>query len=178
MDNYREEIVVKQNRALNNLLHGLLCVVMVISALIAAMALSSISLSESIVMSVVQIAIFGGIAFLIWWKKDLLRMEYEYTFTNGELDFACVYANKKRKNLGSMRVKNVEACGMVKSGSFQRYVSMPGVKKTNWFLNRGADLLYFYFQKDGSKRVIIMEPTEEMVSLIKLYLPRGTFQVN
>lgn len=77
-----------------------------------------------------------------------------------------------------MRVKNVEACGMVKSGSFQRYVSMPGVKKTNWFLNRGADLLYFYFQKDGSKRVIIMEPTEEMVSLIKLYLPRGTFQVN
>lgn len=178
MDNYREEIVVKKNRGFDNVLHAVLCVIMVISALFAAMSLASLSLSENLVMQIIQLAVFGGIAFLIWWKKDMLRTEYEYTFTNGELDFAAVYANKKRKNLGSMRVKNVEACGMVRSGSFQRYISMPGVKKTNWFLNRGAELLYFYFQKDGNRRVIICEPTDEMTQMIKMYLPRGAFQVN
>lgn len=178
MDNYREEIVVKKNRIVQNVLHALLCVVMVFSGLLAAISLTSISMSENIVMSIIMTLIYGGIAFLIWWKKDMLRMEYEYTFTNGELDFACVLGNKKRKNLGSMRVRNVEACGMVQSGGFQRYIKMPGVKKTNWFLNREADLLYFYFQKDGTKRVIICEPTEAMIAMIKQYLPRGAFQVN
>lgn len=178
MDNYREEIVIKKNRLVNNILHALLVVVMVLSALMAAMSLASLTMSENLIMSIVQIVIFGGIAFLIWWKKDVLRMEYEYTFTNGELDFACVYANKKRKNLGSMRVKNVEACGMVRSGSFQRYITMPGVKKTNWFLNRDAELFFFYFQKDGAKRIIIIEPTEEMIGMIKQYLPYGVWQVN
>ncbi|MCL1796673.1 MAG: hypothetical protein FWG37_07280 [Clostridia bacterium] len=178
MDNFREEIVVKQNRIVNDILHALLSVVMVISALMAAMALASFSMAENLVVQAIQLLLFGGIAFLIWWKKDILRLEYEYTFTNGELDFACVYANKKRKNLGSMRIKNVEACGAVQSGSFQRYVSMPGIKKTNWFLNRGAELLFFYFVKDGSKRMIILEPSAQMVEMIKQYLPRGVFQVN
>ncbi len=179
MDNFREEIVVKQNRMVNTFLHAMLCVVMVISALMAAMSLSSLSIAgDALVATIIQMVLFGGVAFLIWWKKDILRMEYEYTFTNGELDFACVFGNKKRKTLGTVRVKNVEACGMVASGSFQRYLRMQGVKKMNWFLNRGADLMYLFFQKDGKKTLIILEPSEEMAGLIKQYLPRGVFQVN
>ena len=178
MDNYLEEIVVKKNRTLNSILYGLLIVVMVFSGLLAFLNLSSLAMSDNLIISIVYIVIYGGIAFLIWWKKDTLRMEYEYTFTNGELDFACVMGNKKRKELGSMRVKNVEAAGMVSSGSFKRYVSMQGVKKSNWFLNRDAELFYFYFQKDGNKRLIICEPSPEMVEMIKIYLPRGVLQVN
>lgn len=178
MDNYKEEIVVKHNRTVNNILHGMLCVLMVVFALMAAIYLMGLTMSQNIIISIIWTVVYGGTAFLIWWKKDLLRMEYEYTFTNGELDFACVYGNKKRKNLGSMRVKNVEACGMVASGSFQRYMTMQGVKKNNWFLNRGAQLVYFYFQKEGVKRIIIIEPSEEMLGMIKTYLPRGVFQIN
>ena len=178
MDNYREEIVVKKNRMVNNVLHAMLCVLMVFCALLAAVSLSSLTMSQNLVMSIVWTLVNAGIAFLIWWKKDILRLEYEYTFTNGELDFACVMGNKKRKNLGTMRVKNVEACGMVASGSFRRYLSMPGLKKHNWFLNRDGNLLYFYYQKNGEKHIISIEPTQEMIDMIKIYLPRGTFQTN
>ncbi|MCL1965350.1 MAG: hypothetical protein FWF69_09905 [Firmicutes bacterium] len=178
MDNFREEIVVKKNRVANDLLYALLLVVMALSVLMAAIAFSGISIGENLLIQVLYLAVFGGLAFLIWWKKDTLRVEYEYAFTNGELDFARVYANKKRKGLGTMHIKNVEACGMVASGSFQRYSRMPGVKTKNWFLNRGADLLYFFYQKDGSKHMIILEPSQEMVRLIKQYLPRGAFQQN
>ena len=178
MDNYREEIVVKKNRLVNNVLYALIVIVMAFSVMLAAISISALTFSENFILQIIWTVIYGGIAFLIWWKKDTLRMEYEYTFTNGELDFACVYGNKKRKNLGSMRVKNVEACGLVASGSFKRYVSMPGLKKKNWFLNRDADLLYFFYQKDGAKNMIIMEPTQEMVSMIKIYLSRGVFQTN
>ena len=77
-----------------------------------------------------------------------------------------------------MNVRNVEACGMVSSGSFQRYINMPNVKRTNWFLNREAELFYFYFQKENQKRIIIIEPSEEMVGLIKKYVPQGVWQIN
>ena len=55
---------------------------------------------------------------------------------------------------------------------------MQGIKRTNWFLNREANLLYFYFQKEGQKRIIIIEPSEEMIGLIKKNLPQGVWQNN
>lgn len=178
MDNYKEEIVIKRNRAVNNILHAVLCVLMVLCGLFALLNISQIGFSENLLMTIASALIYGGAAFLIWWKKDMLRLEYEYTFTNGEMDFACVMGNKKRKNLGTMRVKNVEACGMVASGSFHRYISMPGIKKSNWFLNRDGNLFYFFYQKNGEKHIIIIEPTDEMIGMIKLYLPHGVYQTN
>ena len=37
-------------------------------------------------------------------------------------------------------------------------------------------LYFFYFQKENNKRIIILEPSEEMVSYIKQYLPHGAYQ--
>ena len=176
MDNYREEIVVKKNRTFNNILYALLMVIMVISLFFVALAFSMVGVSGNFVYPLIILAINGGIAVLIWIKKDTLRTEYEYTFTNGDLDFAKVLGNSRRKNLGTMQVKNVEACGYVNTQSFQRYITMPGLKKINWFLNRGSDLFYFFYQKEGQKTMIIIEPSEELVEMIKLYLPRGVYQ--
>jgi hypothetical protein len=73
---------------------------------------------------------------------------------------------------------NVDAFGKVSSGSFHRYVTMEGVKQNRWFLNREAELYYFYFSKDSNKRLIIFEPVPEMVDYIKAYLPYGAYQEN
>ena len=53
----------------------------------------------------------------------------------------------------------------------------PGVKRHNWFVNREANLYFFYFQKKGLKHVIVLELTNEMIEMIrsKNYLPRGTW---
>ncbi|MGI6726218.1 MAG: hypothetical protein ACOX62_08530 [Christensenellales bacterium] len=77
-----------------------------------------------------------------------------------------------------MNIRNVEACGMVSSGSFNRYLNTPGVVRLNWFLNRDADLFYFYFVKDSKKSLLIIEPSEEMLSLIKKNVGQGKFQIN
>ncbi len=175
MDHFKEEIIVKKNRGLDEVLYFTSVVIMVIMALIAVMQLQLV-LAAFNVMSLVVLLISGGIAALLFLRRDRLRTEYEYTFTNGEMDFAMVFNNQKRKSLGTMRVKNVEAFGPVNSSAFQRYITMPGIKRDNWFLNRGAELYYFYFVKDGNKRIIIMEPTEELVEMIKKYLQRGAWQ--
>ena len=127
-------------------------------------------------MTLALFLVSGGICAYTFFFHDKILTEYEYTFTNGSLDFAEVYNNKKRKSLGSLNVRNVESFGKVNSDSFARYVSMPGVKRMNWFLNREAELYYFYFTKDQDKKMIILEPSEQMVQYIRTYLPRGAYR--
>lgn len=175
MDRFLEEIVVKKNKGLNELLYILTAVVMVLAALMGFMYLNVIFYSFSVGTLIVMLVNLA-VAVLLFLFRDRLRTEYEYTFTNGDMDFAQVFNNKKRKSLGSLKMNRIDAFGKVDSAAFQRYISMPGIQKTNWFLNRGAELYYFYFQKETSKRIIIIEPSEEMVKYIKQYLPRGAWQ--
>ena len=175
MDHFLEEVVIKRKNGLNKAVYYLSWVIMIFAAIIASMTLSTLTTAFSW-FSVIVIVISAGIAVYTWFFHDKLLTEYEYTFTNGSLDFAEVYNNKKRKSLGSLNVRNVEAFGKVASSSFQRYLNMPGIKRMNWFLNREAELYYFYFTKDQDKKMIILEPSEEMVDYIRKYLPNGAWR--
>ena len=181
MDRFWEEVAVKQKNTLNRILYLFSWVVIVFSGIIAVMSFSSLTSGFSMGAgidwpTVVILLVSGGIAVYTYFMHDKILTEYEYTFTNGSLDFAEVYNNKKRKSLGSLNVKNVESFGKVNSDKFRRYVNMPGIKRMNWFLNREAELYYFYFTKDSDKKMIILEPSEELVSYIREYLPHGAYQ--
>ena len=179
MDHFHEEVAVKHSNVMDRIAYMFSRVILVISGLFAMMNLSAVMGQNGFnAMALIMALISGGIAVAIFLFHDRLLTEYEYTFTNGTLDFAQVFNNKKRKSLGSLKVNNVDAFGKVASGSFHRYVSMQGVQQSRWFLNRGADLYYFYFQKDSNKKLIVFEPTEDMVSDIKHYLPYGAYQEN
>ena len=177
MDHFLEEVVVKRKSAVNRIAYYVSWVVLVVSGVLAMMYLQ-VLLREFNIVTLLMTLVFAGMAVYIFLFHDRLLTEYEYTFTNGSLDFAEVYNNKKRKSLGSLNVKTVDAFGKVSSGSFQRYLSTPGVKRMNWFLNRDAELYYFFFSKDSAKKMIILEPSEEMVGMIRQYLPRGIYQEN
>lgn len=185
IDQFKEEVATRRRTGMQTVMIGFSWVVMIVSALLAVLYINNIPYLFGaehsvldIVLLVVRILLTGGIAVLIWLKKDEIRTDYEYTFTNGVMDFAQVFNNKKRKNLGTMTLRNITACGMVASGSFNRYINMQGIKRSNWFVNRDADLFYLYFEKEGTKRIIIIEPSEEMVGMIKKCLPQGIYQVN
>lgn len=185
MDQFLEEVVTKRNRGAAGLLIVAANIAWVVLGIYAFFNLQlivnvvfSAGFSADMILPIVSSLISAGLAVLIFLRRDRLKTEYEYTFTNAQMDFAQVFNNKKRKNLGTMNIRNVEACGLVSSGSFQRYINMQGVKRTNWFLNREAELLYFYFQKENNKRIIIIEPSEEMIALIKRNLPQGVWQNN
>ena len=175
MDHFREEIVVKRHKGMQEVLYYFANILMVLTALLGFSMLSGIMV-EFTVSGMIVAALFIGLAALLFFRKDRIRAEYEYTLTNGELDFAQVFNNKKRKNLGTMRIKNVEAFGPVNSEGFRKLINMSGLERKNWFLNRDAELYYFYYQKEAKRTMLVLEPTEEMVGLIKKYLPQGAFQ--
>ena len=178
MDRFLEEVVVKRDRRMDEVLYWLSMGVMIFTGLIAVMQFMTLQYSQNLVVDLIIMVAMGGLAAYTFFYRDRLRMEYEYTFTNGSMDFAMVFNNKRRKNLGALNVEKVDAFGKVASGSFHRHTSAPDVKHLRWFLNREAELYYFAFSKDGKKSVIVFEPSEEMVGHIKHYLPRGVYQEN
>ena len=184
MDNFREEVVVRHKPGMYNAIYYLSWLLIVLSGLIALTQLMTLTqafaggFSVGAIIQVVVMLLFGGAAFLLWRNKDELRTEYEYSFTNGDLDVAKVLNNSRRKYLTSLPLKNVEARGEVTHQSFQRYVTMKDVKKHNWFLNREAKLYYFYFTKTSVKHLLVLELSDEMVALVKSrgYLNFGVWQ--
>ncbi len=177
MDRFLEEVVTKHKRTMDEVLYYLSWVMMIIFAVMGFMMLQMVLMAFD-VLSLVITLVFIGMAVYLFFTHDKLRTEYEYTFTNGSMDFAMVFNNKKRKSLGSLNVNKVDAFGKVNSGSFRRHTSGNNVKHLRWFLNREAELYYFAFSKEGKKSVIVFEPSEEMVGYIKHYLPFGALQEN
>ncbi len=175
MDRFLEEAVSKRNRALDEILYYASLVLMIVSGVLGFLFLQSVMAAGlgALIPAVVMI----GIAVYLWFTHDKFRTEYEYTFTNGALDFAMVFNNKKRKSLGSLNVAKVDAFGKVQSGSFRRH-TQGDVKHLRWFLNRDSELYYLAFSKEGKKSVIVFEPSEELVGYIKHYLPYGAHQEN
>lgn len=175
MDHFMEEVVTKRNKGLQTLAYFLSNIIMVVSGVLGLLMLQLLFMQFD-VFALIETVVMLGIAVLLFLRRDRLRTEYEYTFTNGDLDFAQVFNNQKRKTLGTMRVKNVEAFGPVDSNGFRKLINMPGLKRRNWFLNRDAKLYYFYYQKESAKNIIILEPSEELVDMIRKYLPHGAYQ--
>lgn len=177
MDRFLEEVVTKHKRGLDEVLYYMSWIVMIFCAVIGFAFLQSLPYGfnvATVIITIIPIAI----AIYLWIIHDRFRTEYEYTFTNGSLDFAMVFNNKKRKSLGSLNVAKVDAFGKVQSGSFRRHTQNKEVKHLRWFLNRDSELYYLAFSKEGKKSVIVFEPSEEMVGYIKHYLPYGAHQEN
>lgn len=170
MDNFKEEIVVrKQGRIVNALGYSLCWFFLVLFGLTGMIGLSGIMNLEFSWSNVLTLLLGGGLAFLMWRWKDNFRIEYEYSFTNGELDFAMVLGNTRRKPLTSVRMREVEAGGWVDGPAYEKYAGMKDIKHMDYFINSKQRLYYLYFIRDGRKSLLLMEPSQEMVEMMSKY---------
>ena len=175
MDNFKEDIVTSRSPLLHNVLYVLSRVMIVVCGAYAFLLLQVLMVAFTVPTLLVTL-LSAGCAVLLFFVKDNLKTEYEYTFTNGSLDFARVLRGARRKELGSMNVANIAACGHVAHDSFRRYISMEDVEKKNWFLNRDGNLFYFYYVKENKKHMIVIEPSEELVQMMIPYFQAGVYQ--
>jgi len=184
MDDFLEIIAVRHKQGLYTLMYYACWILIVIFAVVAAFSLTGVigvnpetGGMAFVWQNLVLALVFGGAAYLLWRGSDNCRIEYDYTFTNGILDVSRVLNNKRRKYLTSLEMKDVIRCGPAAGPAFQKTLKEPDMKVHNWFVNRDANLYYFYFQRKGVKHTIVLELNDEMVAMIrsKNYLPRGTW---
>lgn len=112
------------------------------------------------------LALYGG-----YYLVTNLDVEYEYIFTNGELDVDKIIAQRKRKRLCSVRIGAAVEFGQVENGSntdgAETYVraSADDEDQTDYFIRLN--------HKSLGDTVLIFTPNEEMLGLIKPYVPRN-----
>ena len=182
MDDFLEQVARRKRQGLFTLLYVLLWAVVILSGLNAMIWLPMFmgSSDEGLTFHFIPLVIglvSAAIAFLAWRRTDYCRVEYDYAFTNGILDVSKVLNNRRRRYLTALDMKDVVRCGPAKGPAFQKTLQEAGLKKHNWFLNRDANLYYFYFVKNNVKHMAVMELHQEMVDMIrsKSYLQKGVW---
>ena len=91
MDQFLEQVVTKQNRGVQTVAYIFGWISLILMGFMAFLQFTSITavLSQygfgvEFFITLAQLVVFGGLAVLIYLYKDRIKMEYEYTFTNGQ----------------------------------------------------------------------------------------------
>jgi len=182
MDDFLEQVARRRKQGIHNLIYVLLWIIVVFCVFNAMIYLPQIigadenGLRFNFIALILGV-VFAAIGFFAWRRTDYCRIEYDYSFTNGVLDVSKVLNNRRRRYLTALNMKDVVRCGPAKGPAFQKTLQEPGLKKHNWFLNRDANLYYFYFVKNNVKHLAVVELHDEMVEMIrsKSYLQKGVW---
>ena len=122
-------------------------------------------------------AIAMAAAFGAWYVMSLLKVEYEYAFTDGELDIDVIYNRSRRKRLFSARVNDFEIMAHVEdnlhAGSFH------GAQETKDYSSGvvGPNTYAFLINYRSKRTKVIIEPNEVMLKALAKVLTRRRLHV-
>ncbi|MCL2498949.1 MAG: DUF6106 family protein [Defluviitaleaceae bacterium] len=112
-------------------------------------------------------AVFGA-----WYGMSFLNVEYEYVFTNGDLDIDIIYNRARRKRLFSGHVNNFELMCHVEDNV--RIGEFNSAQETRDYSSGVVgENTYAFLTTHNSKRLkIIFEPNEKLLKAIGTVLTR------
>ena len=166
MDNFTEQLVKKQETSADRTRRIMLVITGIFLTLLLVL-MSFIQLNHPILafLGMVLAAVSGyGTYFMV----QGTYVEYEYTFTNGELEIAKIIAKKKRRELLCTEVRSFTAFGKYDDG-MEESEDMTVVLTSD---NIASQEYYADFQHEeyGNTRLVFV-PNEKMLEYIERYLP-------
>lgn len=166
MDNFAEQLVKKNETASDKAKRVTMAVVGTVVTL--SLILLAIMQLQSFLMATLGIILSVATAFGTFYLVQSSMVEYEYTFTNGELDIDKIIAKKKRTEMLSVDVKKFTAFGKY-DDSLEETEDMTVVFVSD---NIASHEYYADFQHEdyGSTR-LVFAPDEKILGNIKKFLP-------
>ncbi len=95
-------------------------------------------------------------------------IEYEYIFTNGQLDIDIIKGKTTRKNLASLACKNIEYMAPFTSENLSERIVIDTIYDEK---RRGK--YYIDYTESGQKIRLLIQPPEKLLENIKKYNPRN-----
>ena len=119
-----------------------------------------------------------AIAAVVYGAYILMRnfnIEYEYIFTNGELDVDIIKSRRVRKRLISMSTKNIELMARQDNDVYRcDFESEAIVKKYDAVYDPAKGGIYcVLFHADGVRSMLTFQPPEKLVEAMKKMNPRA-----
>ncbi|MBQ4109401.1 MAG: hypothetical protein IJC74_00810 [Clostridia bacterium] len=113
-----------------------------------------------------------------WWLSNYVAVEYEYIYTNGELDVDRIVARRTRKRMLTVSINNFDQMGLAEGPDFERAYKDPNIRVR---LNAAGATTHFkdyyavFNNKDGQRMILIFTPTTKMLEEMKRTNP---FKIN
>ncbi len=169
MDIYKE-YMIKQKRSPLSLV-GSVCLWLL------AVAFTPLAFTLSIVTYGLSVPLGFGFYVLAWWFTRNSSIEYEYIFTNGELDVDRISGRRARKRFVTIQVSKFDICAKAQGEQLQKFLNDPAIRITfDASKGPGTDGRYFavFTNKDGQKMLMFFSPPSALLEYIKTYNPLRT----
>lgn len=162
MDTFFEQLIKIK---LNGKAKALVSLIIAVDVLIVlALLYFAFIFAPAIVLLVVAAAIYGGYKLI-----SLLTIEYEYIYTNGDLDIDKIVAQSNRKRMVSIKCSEIE-----KYGEYKGQPAPGSVKNTFVFCNPDSEGQIYIIAKDGNLGMVMMvlAPNERLRTELEKAVPR------
>jgi len=166
MDIFKEQIVPKKPTSKDTIYRALLIVGVV------AVSVITFSIIPAFAFILTAAAAIGA-----FFLMGLLKVEYEYVFTNGELDIDIIYNRSRRKRLMTVNVKSFELMAHVEDknhiGGFN------SAQETRDYSSGavGENTYVFLVSHNGKRLKVIIEPNEKMLAAISASMSRSKLHI-
>lgn len=159
MDNFYEQLITTYKTTAYKLVNAGFYV-------FALVALLSLSMLPVFVLCI-------ALAAAAFFGKKKLYVEYEYVFTNGEVDVDKIVEMKKRSRAVTFNIKNVELLALENSQQVNDFINKPS-KTLNLFPKTTDKNIYVAMVTGGPERIQVrFVPDEEFLNLCYKYNPRA-----
>ncbi|WP_294408638.1 DUF6106 family protein [uncultured Ruminococcus sp.] len=166
MDSFKEQIVKKHNTSRDTVTK--ICIMVASVALAFAIIFLVLAVPKWAVIGIfiACLCIYGG-----YYLIQNLNVEYEYIFTNGDLDIDKIIAQRSRKRLATINITNATAVGKaddnfsVRDGRTLVFASACDPEADDYYIDVN--------NKKLGETTLVFTPDEDMLDLIKHHLPRN-----
>lgn len=162
MDTFYEQIVKMR---LNGKAKGMIAAIIVIDILVlAGLLYFSLLVAPTFAFLIIVAVIYGSYKLI-----SMLSVEFEYIFTNGDLDIDKITAKSSRKRMVSIK------CGeVIKFGEYKGQPAPGSVKNTLVFCNPDSEGQLYLIAKDRNLGMVmlVIAPEERVREAIEESIPR------
>ncbi len=158
-DYFKEQIVKKQNSKSENIKNFFIYFIGAFVGLIAI-----------VVIPLIGIFVAGAIGFGIYFFYTRQNQEFEYVITNNNFDIDVIYNRSKRKQVLSLDIKEIQLMTYVTNKGKEN--EFRNITKTLDFSSGviNENTMHFITTIKGEKTIVIIEPNENILDGIKIYL--------
>ena len=166
-DNYAEVIIKKKTDMVAKYFRIFSIIVTIFVGLASILYMPSLC--------VIIIALFIWLCTIIYRNTDV---EYEYMFTNGQLDVECIYGKRKRKAGKSFNFDKLEVMGPITHQKILAYEHRTDLKEFNYTSGYPDRDVYVAILAGQSGKLgrLFFEPSENMVKAIYSHTPSRVFK--
>ena len=110
-------------------------------------------------------AIYG-----VYYLFQRMNREYEYIYTDGEVDIDVIYGRMRRQRLITLKPRQIEFMGKA-SRYYEEYQNKSDIQKILDFSDGQTDSQYFaVINSNRLKKLVLLSPSDRLIEHMKPYL--------